>query len=275
MADQASIFGDNNQQGTPPVNNEGGGAPLNAQLDNSFADLLGNIKNERGEPKYKTVQDALNGLIHAQSHIQTLTAEQRARDEEIAKLRGDVSKVESLEQAVQALIQKQGEQGQPANVPTETDIANLVTRTLELKQTEAQQAANIRAVVEAVKKTHGEKAAEVFYARGAEIGLNQAELNALAGKSPKAVLTMLGISANAPTNSGSPNSGTINADGFRPRQDSFVGRNSRPFVLGASNDDRKSEIQASRNMIKELEDQGMSINDLTNPKVYKKLFNKK
>ena len=58
----------------------------NGQSDNSFADLLGSIKNERGEPKYKDVQTALDALKHSQDFIPQLKIEKEQLEIKLANL---------------------------------------------------------------------------------------------------------------------------------------------------------------------------------------------
>lgn len=272
MADQANIFGTEQTPATTGEQGVGSTTP-NAQDHAALTDLLGSIKNERGEPKYKTIQDALVGLANAQTHISTLTAEQRARDEEIERLRTGASKLTELESTVQQLLQRQQEASATSGGSmTQADIANLVTRTLEINQTKAQETANVRSVVAKMKEVFGDKASDVFYAKGQELGLSADAVNQLAAKSPTAVLKMLGVSEQASTYSGAPNSGTINAGGFTPRQNSHVGRNKESFILGATTEDFARELNNARSMVEELHAAGLSVDDLTNPKTYKKYF---
>ena len=99
------------------------------------------------------------------------------------------------------------------------------------------------------------------------------ELNALAARNPKAVFKLLGITPEAPqVNVSSSASPSFNTDGFQPKQDSFIGRNTKATLIGATTNDLNEETQRAKQMVEELHKQGKTISDLTNPKVYFKTF---
>jgi hypothetical protein len=77
MSDQTSIFGNNTPASTNAndTNTSVTSNNANVQPNNDFADLLNQIKNERGEPKYKTIEDALKGLQHAHQYIPNIKTE--------------------------------------------------------------------------------------------------------------------------------------------------------------------------------------------------------
>ena len=84
MPDQASIFNEQNPATQPTQN--GDNTP-GAQGSNDLANLLGSIKNERGEPKYKSVEDALVGLRNAQEYIPQLTQKLSTQELELKAAR--------------------------------------------------------------------------------------------------------------------------------------------------------------------------------------------
>lgn len=269
MPDQASIFNDNS--GAPPQNTppQAGG---NASGQDELVTLLSSIKNERGEPKYKSVQDALNALKHSQEYIPSLKQTKEELEQKLNDAMAKIAKMDQLEQTVQQLTQRQEEQGnnQP-QVFDEGKIAELVTRTLSKTQQEAVAKQNQLAVVNKLKEVYGDKAEEVFYGKASELGLTIAEFNALAAKTPKAVLNLVGVSESSqPVRQSSG----VNTVGFQPKPDSFIGRNKKSVMLGASRNDIVAERQAAANMVEELHSQGLSISDLTKPEVYFKHFSR-
>lgn len=266
MADQASIFGnDSTQQQAAPSTPGTGGTPPNDEL----ATLLGNIKNERGEPKYKTVAEALNALKHSQEFIPTLKNSNQELEQKLNEAMEKLQRVSELERTVNELTQRTAQApNQPAGMSQE-QVAELVNRTLTTAQRQAVEKQNVDTVTSAVKEAFGDKAEEVFYGKAQEIGLSREEFNALAAKTPKAVLDLLGVGKTQTQRSSSP---TINTDGFQTSQVSFLGRNTKTVLLGASSHEVKEEAAAAASLVNELHSQGKSVYDLTDPKAYFKYF---
>ncbi len=269
MADQAaSIF---NAGETPPSAPGGTGTPPNTQNNDPLATLLGEIKNERGEPKYKTVQDALNALKHSQEYIPTLKQTKDELEARLQEVSAKAARVEALESVVQELTQKMSTSQQtPAAGLTEEQVAELVNRTLSKTQAEAIQRSNTTSVVTALKASFGDKAEEVFYKKAQELGLSVAEFNAMAAKTPKAVLELVGVrSGGDPMRS---NTSTVNTAGFQPKPDSSIGRNKKSSATGWTTEDLMQERAAANSMVEELHAQGLTVHDLSDPKIYNKLF---
>jgi hypothetical protein len=268
MADQAaSIFGSQTpgDQTTPPQGNGG------TQNSDEVATLLQSIKNERGEPKYKTLQDALKALQHSQEFIPVLQQTKTELEQKLALLVPEVEKVKTLEAAVLELTQKQATQVTPAAGLTEEQVAELVSKTLTKTQQAQVQQTNLTTVANAVKQKYGDKAEEVFYGKAKELGMTVEEFNALAARTPKAVLTLVGA-GDAPVQREQRSSTGFNSEGFTPPKDTMIGRNTKPTLIGATNQDLAVESANARKMVEELAEQGLSVNDLTDPKIYNKVF---
>ncbi|MDU9765458.1 hypothetical protein RGC28_08345, partial [Helicobacter pylori] len=60
--------------------------------------------------------------------------------------------------------------------------------------------------------------------------------------------------------------------GFTPTVDSLIGKNKVGTRLGATAQDAIEEVRRSREMIAQLEAQGMSVDNLTDPKFFFKHF---
>lgn len=275
MSDQTSIFNGTNPEATPPQNQPQDGSNVpNTSVNQPYADLLLSIKNERGEPKYKSVEDALKGLQNAQQFIPTLQAEKAAADAELARLREEANRIKALEETVKALTTQQPPQAAtPAPGIDESKIAELVNRTLTQNQQEQLAKSNIGAVVNTLQQKFGAEAEKKFYEKASEMGMTVVEMNTLAAKSPKAVLTMLGVTEQAAPSKGiTPTTSTVNTSGFQPQQNTFVGRNPKPTLVGATTQDVMQETHNARKMVDELHAQGKSVHDLTDPKQFFKIF---
>lgn len=274
VTDQSSIFGNSNDSAGNPGNNPQGGAgtPPNVQIDPSIATLLEGIKNDRGEPKYKSLPDALVALQHSQSYIPQLTTQLSERDAELARLRTEAARVAELERSIQELTrQTQAPQSTTPAGLTEEQIAELVNRTLTRSQREAQERDNLSAVATTLKASFGTEAESKYNAKAAEIGMSVQELNALAARSPRAVLEMLGAKAGG-QQTPAATQGSYNTAALQPHQDTFIGRNKKAVMIGATTQDMNEERVNANKMVDELHAQGKTVYDLTDPKAYFKYF---
>lgn len=274
-----SIFGENQNQQQTTSANTGTAAGTNVTQDNSFADLLGMIRNETGAPKYKSVPEALNGLAHAQTFIEQLKAEKAESDRKLAEALNVANKTEALESTVQELLRKQaeasGSTGQQAL--TAEQIAELVNQTLTANDTKKTATQNINEVIAKTQQQFGQHAEAKYLEAAQELGLTVKEMNDLAAKNPKLVLKALGVSG-APAhkqNTGAPILTQVNTAGFQPHQDTFVKRNETKLQLGATHDELLAETRNAGKMVEEIHAAGMSVHDLTDPKVYFKYFGNK
>jgi len=274
MSDQTMF---SNQTNTPATqDNNVATAATSVQNNNPYADLLGTIRNEQGVPKYNSVEEALKGAANAQTFIQQLLQEKRDLESQVQAKQTDANKQAELERTVQELLNKVNDSSnQKASVAPE-DIAELVNRTLTQRDTEKSAKENQAAVVATATKAFGtqEEAGKKFIQAAQEAGLSVQELEALAARSPKAVLKMMGVNEQPINKQGTtaPMSTHVNTAGFSPAQDSFVKRNDVSVSVGASSSELNEERIRSNRMVEELHTQGMSVYDLTDPKVYKKYF---
>lgn len=273
MADQPNIFSNEQQQETP-ASTQGTANPNTAQQTEQFADLLSSIVNERGEPKYKNVADALNGLKHAQEYIPQVKAKATEAEEKMHKLEEEVQRLQALENTVLELTQKQEKASTNGVTLGEQDIAKLVEQTLSRKQQATVQQENINSVVSTLTSKFGADAEKVFYTKATEMGLSMEEMNALAAKTPKAVLTLLGVSEQvAPKQThNAPTQGTVNTSAFQQNPQSLVGREQKSTIIGSTTQDLKEAVDRAALMVEELAKEGLTSSDLSNPKLYNKYF---
>lgn len=268
MSDQ-SIFGnENNSQVTPAQPNQpNGGQP---QLDQVMT-LLAGIRNESGEQKYKTIEDAVKALAHSQSFIPTLQNESRQKDQLIEDLKQKVQKVDTLESTLQELVQRQSNTPTKVQEIDEDKIAELVNSSLQRSQRQAIAQENTKKVTDKMLELFGDKASETFYSKAEAEGLSKSEINDLAAKSPSLVFKLFGIDAQ-PVNNAGVNRSTVNTAGFKPNQDPVLTRNKESVLIGATTQQVVQESQLSRKLVDELHSKGLTTYDLTDPKVYKQYF---
>lgn len=274
MSDQDnSIFGKNNQE-TPGNNPQGDGNSPNTPSSTQFDTMLASIKNERGEQKYKTLEDALNALKHSQEYIPQLNDQLRQQTEELANARAAAAKIDELEQTLLKLTQTDNSNmpAPPAqNEMSEEKIAALISRSLETERTKAKATENLSKVVSTMQQAFGDKAEEVFYSKATELGMTMEEINSLASRNPNAAFKLLGVN-DKPQGSPSGASNNIRTDGYQAPQDSMISRNKKQVQIGATSQQLREETINSRKMVEELHSQGLSIRDLTDPKTYFKHF---
>jgi hypothetical protein len=271
MADQASIFTDPNAQNTNAGTQTTSGGNGGTSGTDDLTTLLSAIKNPDGQPKYKTVQEALKALQHSQEYIPTLKQTKEELEARLLVAEAAAAKVNTLEQTLLQLTQRSNEPTQttPAGL-TEEQIAELVNRTLSKTQQEAVQKQNLTTVVDVLKSKFGEKAEQVFYDKAKELGLSVAEFNAMAAKTPKAVLSLVGATGTPNTSTPSPG---FNTDGFQKRPESAITSNKvKSIMLGATTQDLHMERQNANALVEELHAAGRSVHDLSDPKVYFKHF---
>lgn len=269
MSDQNSLFNQNSPQATPaPVE------PQNTPNADPVVTMLQSIKNDKGEPKYKTVEDAIKALQHSQTYIPTLTDEKKRLEQELEEARLQAAKVAELESTVARLLNSSATPTSAAPVLDESKIEELVTRTISRTKAQEDAQKNTQAVVSAVAAKFGDKAEEVFYGKAAELGMTKAEINQLASIRPKAVLSLLGIQETVvPEQTRKQSTQTaLNTAGVEPAKNSFIGRNTEPVIIGATTQQVRAESERAKKMVDELHAQGKTVHDLTDPKVYFKYF---
>ena len=274
MTDQSSIFGTNTTaQATPEQQQAASNAANTTQVDLTST-LLSQIKNERGEQKYRTLEDALNALKHSQEHIPQLSQKLQERERELEDARKAAEKIATLEETVRNLTQPQSAAATPPAGLSAEQVAELVKSTLTAEQQAAKLKENVALVASTVSAKLGDKAEAAFYGKAQELGMTAQEFNAFAAKSPKAVLSLLGITDTAVlSQSKQSTQGTaINTAGIQPTPDTFIGRNKVPTLIGATTQQVRDESVRSLQMAQELHAKGMSVHDLTDPKVYFKHF---
>lgn len=220
MSDESIFSG-----ATPPV--EEPAAPVvttTPQIPTEVAELVGEGK------KYKTTEEALKALPHAQAHIQKLEDEAKQIREELAKRKA----VEEVLAEFKASTSKQSDEGTPPAKLEVAELEKLVEKVIENKQSVEVAKTNTTSVVKKMSEKFGEKAEQEYIKLAEENGMTIPQLNALAARSPNAVLKLAGITVSKTTPPAKPES-SINTDGFtnnQPQEKSarVVGRSTKDMV---------------------------------------------
>lgn len=270
MSDQNSLFSQNNTSQATPAN-----TPNPSNVPDPVVTMLQEIKNDKGEQKYKTVEDAVNALKHSQEYIPSLTREKQRLEQELADAKAKAEKVSELESTVARLLEQRPASTNAPAVVDESVIETLVTRTLARTKAQEDAERNTQTVVTAISSKFGDKAEEVFYGKAAEFGMSRAEVNQLAATKPKLVLSLLGIQETVAPQQKSVQStqGTaLNTVAIPQHSETLIGRNKNGVLIGATTQQVMEESQRSRKMVEELHSQGKTVHDLTDPKVYFKYF---
>ena len=274
MSEQtSSIFTEQTNTQTTSANTSVTGNNTNVNIDNTLADLLKDIKNEAGQPKYSNATEALNGLKHAQEFIPQLKSQLSDKDRELETLRNEVLRLKTVEETVARLTERQ-ETPASTNAPVidEQKIAELINRTLSQNEEVSLQKTNLTSVVSTLQQSFGADAEKMFYSKASELGLDAKTINALAAKSPQAVLALFGIKGTPQTQTKHTAPSGVNTTGFQPQTESFISRNKVSTSIGATSSDLMQEHHNSRKMVDELHAQGLSVHDLSDPKQFFKFF---
>lgn len=232
MSDKDSIFGstpDSPDQGNEVASNQQEVNKAEASNVNPWADKLQAIKTEDGRPKYASVDDALNGLEHSQSHISKLESENN-------EMRELIKAMEERMLSEQRHLENQRTQQEAAL--DENQVAELVNRTLSQRENQAVQQKNVQTVVSTLTEKFGSKEAaeQAYMTKAQEMGINMEMMNSLAMSSPNAVLAYFGSTgASAPRKT----EGTINTAGMREQPAS---RGKNPLLTGSIKD-MQSEVE--------------------------------
>lgn len=234
MTDQ-SIFTENKGEQPSP----------NPDSTSSFAHLLSAIKNENGQPKYASVEKALEALAHSQGYILEQKAEIQARDEIINHLKGDLSQRSSVEDLITRLTkpQDQQSQGQPPTQSNGLDmnaLTSLVNQAIENKVQTDVFKTNLQKTESLLKAKFGDKVTEVIAEKASELGLSAQKMKELAGTSPAAILAMFGVQSQAPA---SVTTGSVTIPGYKSPEPAPLERPKKSLLSGATSKEQAAYMR--------------------------------
>lgn len=208
--------------------------------------MLAEIKNEQGEAKYGSLEDAMKALAHSQAYIPELKTQLQEREAELANLRLDMAKQQGVQETLSRFTtapQEPQVDQTPVQEPTQ-DIEALVSRQFSAFTQRQAEEANLKSVDDAVLSMYGEKAGDFISTKSKELGLTPQALESMAKTSPKAAMALLGIEGK-PRNVSGVNAGSYRTDGMAPKTER-VQKPAKSLMGGAASKDVAAFMQAIR-----------------------------
>jgi hypothetical protein len=260
-----SLFKENQETPDNEKSQENGNTE-NVSSDNPLTDLLKEIKNERGEQKYASTEEALKGAAHAQQHIQTQNNKVSELENEIQSLREELQKRKSVEDAITDLSASQGsKENQPTGLDEQAVLALLAKR-----EKDSQRQSNLQKVESYLIQQYGDKAKQEVQRIAGELNISPEKIGELSEESPDLVIKQLFKGNQSQPNSFTNNS--INTEMINQQQKTLIKANDKSVLAGATPNEIKNEFENSKQMIQDLDKMGMSVDDLSKPSNYFKYF---
>lgn len=163
---------------------------------NPFEDKLKGIVNDKGEQKYKTVEDALEALNHSQQFIETLKQEAAQKDNRIAELGVEVNTLKAVEDIVKDLkpnVEPVTTVQDPKPVDNglnEDKVAQLIKDALDNTRQNDVRNENKTSVANELAKLYGDKTGEVVSQKAKELNMKPSDLGKMSEENPALVLSL-------------------------------------------------------------------------------------
>jgi predicted nucleic acid-binding Zn-ribbon protein len=138
--------------------------------------------------KYRSPEDALKAVPHAQQHIQTLESELAEVKEELTKRKTAQELLDEIKSGTQPVENTT----QSVDVNQDT-LEQLVQSTIDKRENAQSARANAKIVAEKFTKKFGANAESAYNQIAVESGLDVQQLHNLAATSPNAVLKLAGL----------------------------------------------------------------------------------
>lgn len=174
-----------------------------------YADKLQEIVNEEGVQKYKSIEDAIEGLKHSQEFIAKLKQENE-------QFRSEIDKRLSAEQVLKELKAENKPDEKPSTEFSPEAIQELVDKRLEAKTVEQRAKANEDLVQQKLKQEFGDKANEIVMSKAKEMNLSPDNLRKLSQESPQAVFSMFGLASTKQESVASKLHSSVNTEASPP-----------------------------------------------------------
>ena len=138
--------------------------------------------------KYKSAEDALRSVPHAQEHIKTL-------EEEMAQLKEELTRRKTAEELLDEMKSGiQPTEATPQGVEFDQDrLMQLVNQTIEQKEQQTKAKQNAQTVASKFTEQYGAQAEAAYNKIAQEAGLTVQQLNNLAATSPNVVMKLAGF----------------------------------------------------------------------------------
>ena len=156
-----------------------------------LVDKLSGIVNEEGVQKYRSVEDALEGLKHSQEFIAKLK-------EENQQFRSELDKRMSAEAVLKELKAETAPDEKPSSEFSPEAIQELVDKRLEARTAQDRAKANEEFVQAKLRERFGEESNRIVQSQASKMQLSPEDLRELSQKSPEAVLQMFDAASTKP-----------------------------------------------------------------------------
>ena len=255
----------------------------------NYDEMLANIKNEKGEQKYANLGEALKALQNAQDYIPKLHQEIDGLKNKTNTLEEQYSNALSASEKLDALLKEQQELKQsifdtkkeeepppvedvpdPAPQLNEDDLYNKFRARMAEEENARNAEQNVKLVENQIVSLYGDKAVDYLRSKSQELGMSVQDLMELSGRSPKAAMNLLGVQPTAKGNFNVDNK--YNSGNLKTYEDSEIRRN-KGTLVGADTATLKAEFTKAGTMAQQLREKGLTMQDLSDPKNYFKLFN--
>ena len=224
-------------------------APVQTQASSAdiFATQLMNIRNERGEPKYDSIEKALEALKHSQDYIPQLKSDAEKWKAEFERVQAELAQRASIEETISKFTTQRTPEAPSTTTEApkaldESAVQEMLQRALSQREKEQLAAQNITAVTNTLTQKFGEKAKEVLSTKAAELGLPMDTVKQIASTSPSAVLAWFNTSS--PASSAAPVRSTVTLPSA-PR-DEPVKHPGKSLLRGASTKDQAEFMKKIR-----------------------------
>lgn len=204
-----------------------------------FAHQLMSIKNERGEPKYNSIETALDALKHSQEYIPQIKSEAERWKAEAERLQAELAQRATVEETISKFTTQRTPEAPSTTTEApkaldESAVEAMLQRALTAREQKQLAEQNLSAVSAQLTQKYGEKAKEVLASKATELGMSMESVKQIASSSPSAVLAWFNTSSPAP--SGAPVRSTVSLPDT-PR-DTELKSPSKSLLRGASSKDQ-------------------------------------
>lgn len=204
-----------------------------------FAHQLMSIKNERGEPKYNSIETALDALKHSQEYIPQIKSEAERWKAEAERLQAELAQRASIEDTISKFTTQRTPEAPSTTTEApkaldESAVEAMLQRALTAREQKQLTEQNLSAVSVQLTQKYGEKAKEVLASKAAELGMSMESVKQIASSSPSAVLAWFNTSSPAP--SGAPVRSTVSLPDTT--RDTELKSPSKSLLRGASSKDQ-------------------------------------
>lgn len=190
--------------------------------------------------KYKSTEDALKSVPHAQEHIKTL-------ESELAELKEELTKRKTTQELLDELKSDRQVESPTQDPEVDADrLEALVQQTLDRREHQRSAKQNADRVATRFTEQFGETAEATYNQIAKDNGLSLQQLNNLAATSPSAVLRLAGLDGKPATNIAKP-TGSINTQALKGNPTAEL---SAKVPQGASTKDLVKAWQAAGQKVK-------------------------